>query len=273
MSSRPRPRSMLASLALAILVAVPFAALLVPVTNASADIYSSISIQIDRPTYAGVSEKVPITITASGGPAADLGGNYSVSYINITASNSTGWSWAPQSPTLESGVFRLNLTMPGEANQTITLAVTVRSTAASDAEIETQATVEFKMKVVDPVMISAVVYNRGNVDAANVTAQFFADGELLKSFEFNVSANGTKSLFYNWTFSSIKRGAHTVTIKIDDPNDVVEFSDGNNVLTKTIYIGEQGNPVGAVLTVLIIIVAILFVLTYMQKPAKRTKKF
>ena len=273
MSQRPRPRSMLASLALAVLIAVPFAVLFVPASSASADIYSSITIQIDRPTYAGVSELVPITITSSGGPAADLGGNYSVSYINITASNSTGWAWAPQSPSSESGVFRLNLSMPGEANQTITLAVTVRSTAASDSEIETQATVEFKIKVVDPVLISAVVHNSGNVEASNVTAEFYADGELLESFVFNVSANSTRTLFYNWTFSSIGRGAHTITVKIDDPNDVVEFTDGNNVLTKTVYIGEQGNPVGAILTVLLIIIAILFVLTYLQKPAKRSKKF
>jgi len=268
-----RSRSMLVAFVFAVLIAVPFAAMLVPASNVSADIYSSISIQIDHPTYAAVSEMVPIVITASGGPAADLGGNYTVSYINITASNKTGWDWTPQSPQNAGGVFPINLTMPGEADQTIKLVVTVRSTATSDEDIETQATVEFKMKVVDPVEISAEVFNKGNVEAANVTAEFYADGELLHTVEFNVSADSSKTLSYNWTFSSVKRGEHTIAIKIDDPNEVVEFSDGNNVFTKTIYIGEQGNPAGAILTVLLIIVAVLFVLTYLQKPAKRTKKF
>lgn len=266
-----RPR--LAALALAILVAVPFAAMLVPAENSSAETYSSISIQVDHPTFGGVSEIVPIVITANGGPAADLGGNYTVAFINITATNTTGWDWNPQAPQSAEGVFSINLTMPGEANQTLRLAVTVRSTAASDAEIETQATVEFRIKVVDPIEIIAEVFNRGNVEAANVTAEIYADGELLHTLEFNVSAGSSRMIYYNWSFSSIARGEHTVTIKIDDPNDVVEFTDGNNVLTKTIYVGEQGNPAGAILAVLLIIVAVLFVLTYLQKPAKRTKKF
>lgn len=273
MSPRSPSRSMLAALALAILMAVPFTAMLAPSGNASEDVYSSITIQIDHPTYAGVSEEVPIVVTASGGPAVDLGGNYTLALIEISASNKSGWNYAPQAQQNAEGVFALNLTMPATANQTVKFTVTVRSTAASDTDIETNATVEFKMKVVDPVEIVAEVFNNGNVEAANVTAEIYADGELLHAFEFNVSADSSRMLYYNWTFSSIKRGAHTVTIKIDDPNEVVEFSNGNNVLTRTIYIGEQSNPAGAILTVLLIVVAVLFVLTYMQKPAKRTKKF
>jgi hypothetical protein len=244
-----------------------------PASNASEDIYSSINIQIDHPTYAGISEVVSIVVTASGGPAADLGGNYTVSLIEIDASNKTGWNYAPQAPQNAEGVFPIDLTMPATANQTVKFTVTVRSASASDPDIEANASVEFKIKVVDPIKIVAEVFNNGNVEAANVTAEIYADGELLYTVEFNVSAESSRMVYYNWTFSSIKRGAHTITIKIDDPNELVEFSDGNNVLTKTIYVGEQSNPAGAIMTVLLIIVAVLFVLTYLQKPAKRTKKF
>jgi hypothetical protein len=39
----------------------------------------------------------------------------------------------------------------------------------------------------------------------------------------------------------------------------------------TVYVGDQGNPIGAVLTVGVIIMAVLVSLTLMQKPSKRKK--
>jgi hypothetical protein len=62
-------------------------------------------------------------------------------------------------------------------------------------------------------------------------------------------------------------------VTVDEPEGIVEFSNGNNELSLTIYVGEQGNPAGAILTVALILVGIIFVLTYLQKPAKRAKKF
>ncbi|HJX04762.1 MAG TPA: CARDB domain-containing protein, partial [Thermoplasmata archaeon] len=88
----------------------------------------------------------------------------------------------------------------------------------------------------------------------------------------NLTAGSSQTITYNWTFSSIRSGKHVVTVKIDDPNGLVEFSDGNNEYSITIYVGEQGNPAGGILTVGLMIVIVLFVLTYLQKPAKRGKK-
>jgi hypothetical protein len=264
-----RSLAMAAVLFLALMCLVGFSA---PARNASADTYSNVSVQIDHPSFAGVSSLVQISITAYGGPAADVGGDYTVSDIQASGTNTTGFDWEPKSPTNEEGIFTINLTMPGEGGQTVKFTVNVTS-RSSDYEAQRFGITDFQIKLVEPIVISALVYNTGAVEADNVTARFYADGALIHTVEFAVTAGNSTRLTYNWTFSSIKNGKHEITVTVDDPNEVVEFSNGNNVLALTIYVGEQGNPGGAVLTVVVIILAVLFVLTYLQKPAKRTKKF
>lgn len=235
--------------------------------NASA--YSDIDIQFQRPAYAGKSQTVYCTLSVSGGPALDLGGNYTYR-AEIIADNDTGASVTPSSGGDPSGVFALNVTMPGEAPQTIKIKFNITSRDISAQKL-TWTEREFEIKVVDPIMIQATVYNRGSVDASNVTAEFYADGTLLGTQTFAVTAGSQRVLTYNWTWLKISNGEHVVTVIIDDPNDIAEFSDGNNVFSKTIYVGEQGNPLGAVLSVIVGIMAVLVVLTWLQKPIRGKK--
>jgi hypothetical protein len=239
--------------------------------SAQAETFSAITIRVDHPSYGGISTQVPIVITARGGPAEDLGGNYSLTDITVSATNSTGFDWTPKNQMNELGVFNVNITMPSVANQTIKITVNVTSVDWNQ-DNRISATTTFSMKVVMPVMIKARVYNVGAVDAQNVTARFYIDGDLIKTQVFNLSAGNYTNLTYNWTFSNIRQGRHTITVTVDDPAQLVEFTDGNNVMTQVIYLGSQGNPVGAVLAMVLIMVAVLFVLTYLQKPVRRSKK-
>jgi len=259
----------LVTLAIVMLVAVSFAGALRPSSQAGA--YSGVSVSVQSPSFAGMSEVVIVTVIITGGPAADIGGNYSYKDVKLTGTNTTGWSAEPTTQTAESGVFKFNLTMPGEPGQTVKITLNATSTEWKTND-ESYTTTEFKIKVVEPILINAVVYNKGVVDAVNVTAEIYADGLLLDTRIINVTAGSSYTITHNWTFTSLRDGKHVVTVKIDDPNDLVEFSDGNNAYTVTIYVGDQGNPAGVILTVGLIIVVILFVLTYMQKPAKRGKK-
>ena len=257
-------------LALTLLLGFAFAGTVRP--SAAAPVYSSISIVVDHPSYGAISSEVPIVVTARGGPAEDFGGNYTLTEITATGTNTTGFDWSPKDPRNDLGIFKVNITMPAKANQTIKLTVNVTS-ASSNEDKQSYSTTTFEMKVVAPIIIKAQVFNRGSVDASNVTAKIYVDGTLLHSWTFNLTAGASTNLSYNWTFASIRHGKHIVTVTIDEPNDIVEFSEGNNVMTRTIYIGSQGNPAGAVLTMVLIIMSILFVLTYLQKPVRRTKKF
>lgn len=260
-------RLLLVTILVAALVA-PTLALLPPARNAGA--YGGIEVTLQHPAYAGTNDTVPCVMTISGGPAQN-GGNYSYS-ATILGTNTTGASVDPGSaPSQQSGVFKINLTMPYLAPQTITIRVNATSTAPSGTASDTLLQ-DFKIKVVVPVVITATCVNTGAVQASNVTARFFADGTLLSTQTFNVSANGTKGLSYNWTYLNIKSGKHVVTVTVDDPNNIVEFSDGNNVISRTIWIGKQSNLAGAVLTGGVIVLAVLVFLMYIQKPQRKSKK-
>ncbi len=264
----PRLGRLIASVILTFMLALPAALVLEASEQASG--WSGVTVDLDHPAFAGKGQVVPVTLTMAGGPAGDTGGNFSYK-AEITASNKTGSSVSPNQDSSASGVFKLNLTMPGYGPQTIKIKVnaTSKATTLESRSVE----VEFTMKVVDPIVISAEVFNLGPVDAGNVTAKFYADGTYLDSKKFNVSAFSSTVVSYNWTSPSIKEGKHVVSVVIDDPNQIVEFSDGNNVYSMTIYVGEEGNVLGAVLTIGVVIAAVLFALVYIQKPVRRGKKF
>lgn len=257
----------IASIVLILTVALP-AFLVVPSThNASA--YSDLSLQFDGPGFAAKLEKVPCTLTVSGGPAGDVGGNFTYK-AEIVADNKTGSSVTPSTGSSSSGVFRFNVTMPGEADQTIKVKINVTSKDPATGD-EVDKVKDFEIKVVDPIIIRATVYNVGSVEAKNVTAKFYVDDTYLGKRVFDIPAGGSKELTYNWTWLNVGSGEHTVTVVLDDADDLVEFSSGNNVYTMTVYVGKESNPIGAVLTVGAIIMFVFTFLTFLQKPVRKKK--
>jgi subtilase family serine protease len=258
----------LVAVSFALVLAIPVAVMVHPAENASA--YSGINIEFQRPSFAGKSQVVACTLLLNGGPAGDEGGNYTYR-VDFSAKNVTGAKATPNTASDPSGFFRFNLTMPDEPGQTLTVTINATSRSTSTRASIT-ADMNFKIKVVDPIVITAEVFNKGSVDARNVTASFFADGALLGTSVFNISAGSSAVLTYNWTFLKIDNGKHVVTVVLDEANSLVEFSDGNNVLSRTIYVGGGGNPAGAILTVAVIVVTFFVVLTYFQKPGRKPKK-
>lgn len=262
-------RRVLLVVALAFVLAVPGTAFLMGAPEAAA--WSGISVELDHPSFAAKGSKVPVLLTVSGGPAGELGGNYTYK-AEYDARNTTGAAITPSTGTSESGVFKMNITLPEDGPQTLKILINIKSQEwRTKSATFTNST--FEIKVIDPIVITATVYNSGLVDAENVTAKIYADDSLLSTMVFNVTAGSTKQLVYNWTFSKIESGKHIITVTVDDSAGVVEFSDGNNAFTRTIYIGSQGNPAGVALSIGVIIAAILVALMFMAKPPRRTKKF
>jgi len=263
-------RGLILGVVLAAILATPGSLLSHSSSNAAA--YSAISIVFDHPEFGATGQTIQCTVTMDGGPAADLGGTYNWSAEISGSTNSTGASIIPSigSP-MASGVWVVNVTMPGEGPQKVTVAIVGTSTAGTSGAKVT-VTSEFEMQVVVPVLIEATVTNTGQVDANNVTARIFADGVLLYTRILNVTAGSTATLSYNWSFLKIKSGRHVITVTVDDPNNVVEFSNGNNVFSQVVYIGTPGNPAGVAITIGIIIAAVLVVLMWLQKPLRRQQK-
>ena len=244
-------------------------AMSLPSATEDARAYSDISISADCPTFAAKTEIVACTLTVTGGPAGDTEGNFSYK-ATILADNETGSSISPSTGTSSSGVFKLNITLPGFAPQTIKIRFNVTSEDLLTGDTADK-TKEIEIKVIDPIVLRATVYNTGSADAVNVTAKFYADGIYLGSRTFDLASGESKVLTYNWTWVSISEGRHTVKVAIDDANGLVEFSNGNNVCSLTIYVGDKSNPLGAVLTVGVIIMAVFVFLTYLQKPTAKKK--
>jgi len=267
MSLRIAVTRMVLAASLMLLLAMPSAAMLHIVPDVKA--YSGITIDLDRPAFAGKGQTVQCTLTIEGGPASDSSGNYSYR-IEITGKNTTGSSATPSSGTSSSGIWNLNITMPDRASQTIKIKVnaTSKNLGTSEARFLDNS---FEMKIVDPIVIKAEIFNNGPVDALNVTAEFFADGALLHKQIFNLSANSSTALFYNWTFLKIKEGKHIITVSVDSAGNVVEFSNGNNVFSRTIYVEQTSNPIGGVLTIAVIILSVFVALMYLQKPIRHKK--
>lgn len=247
---------------------LPIASVIHPTHDAAA--WSGVSIDLEHPTYAAKEQIVKCVLTVEGGPAGDSAGNYSYK-AEIVGDNTTGSAVNPSTGVSATGVFVMNVTMPKTAPQTIKIRINATS-KDSATSVSSSAEREFSMKVVDPIVISTTVYNKGPVDAVDVAVRFYADDELLEERNISVSAGSSAQIKYNWTFLDIRKGKHVITVAVDDPNNIVEFSDGNNVYSRTIYVGKQGNPAGAVLTIGIIIMSVLVVLMYMSKPQARKKK-
>ena len=252
-----------------LLLTFAFPALLSVPSMQNASAYSDVIMQFDGPSFAGKLEKVPCTLTVSGGPAADVGGNFTYK-AEVVADNKTGSSVSPSSGSSSSGVFRMNITMPGDAPQTIKIKFNVSSKDAATGD-SVEKVREYEIEVVDPIVITATVYNVGDVEARNVTAKFYADGIYLGMRTFDIAAGGSKSVSYNWTWLNIDDGKHTVTVVLDSANDIVEFSSGNNVYTMTVYVGDESNLLGGVLTIGVVIMSVFVFLTYLQKPVRKKK--
>ncbi|MGD9962891.1 MAG: CARDB domain-containing protein [Thermoplasmata archaeon] len=231
-----------------------------------ASAYTPVEVSLEAPSFAGTLEAVKCVLTASGGPAVEYGTNYTFK-AEIVADNVTGSSVSPSTGSSASGKFNITVTMPGEA-QDIKVKINVTS-KAQDSKDNVYKVREFEIKVVSPIVITATVHNTGEVDATDVTATFYADGILLGERVFDVPAGESTELVYNWTWANVADGKHVVTVIVDDEDGLVEFSDGNNVYSMTIYVGSEGNPIGAVLTVGVILMSVLVALMVLAKPQRK----
>ena len=97
------------ALAAVLVLTVPSVQLLGGTMNASA--YSDISMELDYPRYAGVSETFVCTLTVAGGPAGDQGGNFSYR-AQVVGDDTAGSSVTPETHTSADRVFKFNVTMP-----------------------------------------------------------------------------------------------------------------------------------------------------------------
>lgn len=185
----------------------------------------------------------------------------------IVESDVTGGAISPNNGTSEDGMF--NLTITGASSPGT---MTVQINATADEFGKTWYKVEqFEIEVVPSVTIKAFIENKGNAPVNNVSVKLMVDGGLVEEKRVSLNPLSRIDVVFNWTFRSIPEGRHVITIIIDDPSGVAEFSEGNNVLTKEVYYVTSGNWLRGVLAIGIMFIAFVLIMTLLQKSAKKPK--
>jgi hypothetical protein len=106
----------------------------------------------------------------------------------------------------------------------------------------------------------------------DVPVQFKADGEVLNSTTFNIPANSTKTLTYNWTAGALSNGQHTVEIALDSDNKYVSFLDGSTTFSSTFQVGESWfGWANIILGLMVGLLLVILFFTYMNRGKKRKK--
>ncbi len=83
----------------------------------------------------------------------------------------------------------------------------------------------------DLVEINATVYNLGNTNATNANLSFYVDSALNQSRLVNLSFGSSQLISFNWTATG---GNHTLEIKADPANALMESNETNNNATQNI---------------------------------------
>lgn len=192
--------------------------------------------------------------------------NYSYS-ATIIEEEVFGGAISPTNGTSGDGIF--NLTITG-ASTPGTMIVQVNATA--DEFGKTWYRIErFEIEIVNSVIIKAPIENKGSAPVNNVSVKMLVDGVLVEEKRISLNPISRIDVTFNWTFSSIAEGRHVITLIIDDPSGVAEFSEGNNVLTKEVYYVTSGNWLRGILALAIMFIAFVLIMTLLQKSTKKRK--
>ncbi|MDH4123451.1 MAG: hypothetical protein OEV21_05165 [Thermoplasmata archaeon] len=193
--------------------------------------------------------------------------NYSFTATILDEDIEVGGRITPNNGTADDGVFDIKIAGTNKVGQ---MTVIINATAR-ELDVEWYTIEEFEIDVVESVLISATLENKGIINVSNVSVSLWIDGELIDTKYFAINGNTSVNFNFNWTFSTLQEGRHIVTLIIDDPSGVVEFSEGNNVLVKYIYYSTSGNILRGIIAIGIMFVAFILIMTILQRPGARGK--
>ena len=218
----------LIALLLTILLAVPLN------TVAQDDVH----VFITGPDTLPTNTTVQYTIRITGGPAKVENSSWSYNG-HMDMPSPKGASMDPQEATAAENIFVVNVTTP-EIPQEMIIVVN-GSSYTNENDTMWSGDVSKAIEVFKPyrVNISAVVRNPGPADVKGAQVTFFVDGEMVGNKTLDVAANTTENVNWEWVAPPEEKGEHEVEVRINDAGTLLEFDTGDNVMTKTIYVGEK----------------------------------
>ncbi|MCL2296173.1 MAG: hypothetical protein FWC29_03720 [Methanomassiliicoccaceae archaeon] len=178
---------------------------------------------------------------------------------------------SPPSGTLTNGVeLSLNIIAPSTAGK-YTLQVTF--IVKKDGGDQTSTVRTQTIRVVEPIVLNAVLMNNSNVDFTDFAVYFKVDGVLIEDSKtlVSVAAGKTNSVQFEWTVESLSNGKHKFQVVAGDENignSKTSFMGGEG----TFYVGHSDYGLLNVLLAILLIVLILVVIYVYRKPVKNYGK-
>ncbi|MDR0522962.1 MAG: hypothetical protein LBG62_00845 [Candidatus Methanoplasma sp.] len=179
---------------------------------------------------------------------------------------------SPSTGTLFNGVSsQITLTAPSNPGK-YTLKVTFRETVDDKAAVTTERSVT--VTVVQPITLSCVVKNSGDVDLKDYIVYFSVDGKLVQDSKtvVSVAAGSESKITYDWVTESLSSGRHTFKVVPGEEN----IDNGRNA----VFSGGEGEfwsghsdyalPI-ALMSVMLVVMLLLMVYVY-RKPVKNYGK-
>lgn len=223
---------------------------------AMADEASDYSVSFTGADYLIPSESGVVVVNiATDRPSGEYSWNASISSGQITPNKGSG----------SANSFNITVTAPTTTGNPV-LSLTLTNGTVNH-------TSTYTLHVIEPTVISATVKNSGNLAMQDVKVRFLADGAVLNETTFDIAANTTSTVSYNWTAHGLSAGEHTVQVMLDPDNEYVRFLDGSSTYTSKFYVGESiWGTMNVILAILVALLIFIVFLTYMNRGKKGKKK-
>ncbi len=117
---------------------------------------------------------------------------------------------------------------------------------------------EFEIKVIEPIVISAEIFNSGDVDIRNATVEFYVDDDLISTDTLAyLPAGGSTKMSSQWVSEEIADGWHTSTVLVDVNDDgITDPGMGDIEINDKFYV--EGSNMSATLYIILGITALFF---------------
>ncbi len=214
-----------------LLVAILLGSVLL-VTSSASGYAPPLSSTLSLPSYIGEGQNFTLYVSDTGGFS-----NYSVT-VYLAGENMTGASPSfSYHNTSKLPDFKVNITAPLYAE---TLYIQVFSTGDYNGKVVSSPKYNTSIKVITPIVFSAVLTNPGNGYVKNLTVDFYMDGTLVHT-ETVSSIGPLKSVnvTYNYTNPSLSIGTHTLGVSTSNP--LMEINGHTGTVSISFYYGSPPN--------------------------------
>jgi hypothetical protein len=196
---------------------------------------------ITGPDSIAINDTVEYTIRIIGGPAEEAGENdtFNWSYIGgIANPQPQGSKMDPLEANSTVNIFKVNITAPKDPRP---FSIRVNGTSWLNNESLSSEWILKDVETFQPIVvnITATVHNPTQYTVKGAKITFYLDGEELGNKTEDISANSTKDVWWLWITSKKDHGEHDVEVRINEDGSLLEFDNGDNVMKKTIYLGER----------------------------------